>query len=351
MNAYRDRTSLSVVELCRWTGLKRSTYYYRPKDGKPGAKASTYTMGRDGELVSNNWIVEEIRAILKGEFADYGYAITTEILRRAYVINRKKVYRLMDENKLLLDKPFKSCTPRTFIKLRCIEASRPMEHLSMDIKYVWVAGEKRNYYLLSIIDVYSKRLLQSMLKRSIRKSDVVDLLKKLNDRNAIKGVTIRNDNGPQFIAHQVRNFIRLAEVSQEFSHPATPEDNSYIEAFHSILERAVIQRFEFASFYEARTTIDRFIDVYNSYRPHRSVGMLTPNQKWDQGMALISDRQNLERLDSGVSRPGCKGLCQEPAPYSLDSPESNAYLGLSDNSDKQALLQNLLDKNVQFIRG
>ncbi len=70
---------------------------------------------------------------------------------------KKKVYRLMDENNLLLGKVIKTSGKREFVKHRKIEATKPMEHLCLDIKYVWVQGEKRNYYLLSIMDVYSRK--------------------------------------------------------------------------------------------------------------------------------------------------------------------------------------------------
>lgn len=348
---YTTSYSTSITELCSWVRICRSRYYYKPKGGKPGAKPSTHTLAKTGELVTNEFIVEEIKVILQREFADYGYEITAGILKRDYIINEKKVYRLMDENDLLLNRQIKTAGKRTFVKFRTIEASYPMECLSMDIKYIYVAGEQRNYYLLSVIDVYSKKVLHSILKRSIRKKDVIDFLKRLNDRNGIKGVVLRNDNGPQFIANQVKNFLRLAEVRQEFSHPATPEENCYIEAFHSILERAVVQRFEFESYYEAKITIERFIEEYNNYRPHRSVGMITPSEKWDQGMTLLSVRPPLERFAEGLSRPGCVSQSEEPAPYSLDHPGANAYLCLTDSNERQHALLNHFNKSVQFIGG
>lgn len=299
---YCSKDNTSVTELCSWISLSKSVFYYKPTGGRPGAKPSTHTITRNGDLVTNEFIVEEIKMILQREFADWGYEITAGILKRDYIINEKKVYRLMDENNLLLNKHIKTSGQRSFVKFRSIEAQYPMEYLSMDIKYIWVAGEQRNYYLLSVIDVYSKRVIHSILRRSIRKKDVIDFLKTINDRNEIKGVKIRNDNGPQFIANQVKNYLRLAEVEQQFSHPATPQDNCYIEAFHSILDRAVVQRCEFESYYEAKETIERFIKEYNTYRPHRSVGMITPQEKWDRGM---KERLTVKHQIAGatLSRP------------------------------------------------
>jgi hypothetical protein len=72
------------------------------------------------------------------------------------------------------------------------------------------------------------------------------------------------------------------EAQQEFTHIATPEENAYIEAFHSILQREVIKRHEFNSFYEAKTTFQRHLNWYNQHRKHSAIGRITPQEKWNQ---------------------------------------------------------------------
>ena len=83
---------------------------------------------------------------------------------------------------------------------------------------------------------------------------MINAFRRINQVYGIKGVTIRNDNGSQFIANNVKQYLRAAEANQELTHIATPEDNSYIEAFHSIVQREVIYRFEFDTFYHAKHT-------------------------------------------------------------------------------------------------
>ena len=102
----------------------------------------------------------------------------------------------------------------------------------------------------------------------------------INLQYGIKGVTIRNDNGSQFIANDVKHFLYSSEAKQEFTHIATPEENAYIEAFHSIVQREVIDRFEFESFYEAKSTLMRHREWYNNHRKHGQIGRITPKQKW-----------------------------------------------------------------------
>jgi transposase InsO family protein len=91
-----------------------------------------------------------------------------------------------------------------------------------------------------------------------------------------KGMSLRNDNGSQFIASAVRQFLKDKGITQEFSHVATPEDNAYIEALHSNLQREVIDRFEFDSIYHAQMIIDRYYKWYNEKRRHGALKGRTP---------------------------------------------------------------------------
>jgi transposase InsO family protein len=347
--------TVPVKMLCNWSSTPRSVYYYQPSGNKPGRKPSTYTLKEDGSIVPNETVVSEIKKMLGHEFkSSYGYELTTiELQSLHYMINHKKVYRLMDENNLLLNKKISTLGKRQFAKFRTIEAAYPMEYLSMDIKYIWVQGEQRNYYLLSIEDVYSRKILSWIFKRSIRKKDIVDMLKRLHHKQNIKGVIIRNDNGPQFIAHVVRNFLRTVEVQQEFTHPGTPEENSYIEAFHSILQKLLCDKTEFSSYYDAKLALERFMKFYNEERWHRSIGFVTPEAKWQQGQALRSavKQQNARVM---LSRPDSEALSEESASYSLDNIQGE-YLCLTAElkSAKENVNLNLnqLVKSVQFIGG
>lgn len=286
MNQFVSRVNRRL--LCQWLGLPRSVSYYQPRAGKPGAKPSQMTMKLDGSWVDNQQVLTSIRTLLKGEFNALGYEYIAHELKKEYVINKKKVYRLMQENNLLLGRLIRPMGKREFVQFRRIEASKPLEYLCWDIKYIWIQGERRNYYLLSVLDVYSRKILAWLFQGSIRQIDLVNLLRQVNQMHELKGVILRNDNGSQFIAHSVRNFLKTSEVKQEFTHVATPEENSYIEAFHSILEHDVIERNEFDSYYEAKETLQRYFFHYNYHRLHRSIGFMTPQQKWEETDVFVT---------------------------------------------------------------
>lgn len=272
----------TVSDLCGWMNLSPSTYYYLPSQRKRGVKPSSFTLKTDGSSVSNEAVVEDIKAALQREFCCYGYHnITSDLRDMNYRINHKKVYRLMDENNLLLGKVIRTRGKREFVRHRKIQAAYPMEYLCLDIKYIWVAGEKRNYYLLTVLDVFSRMAIDQILQASIKKIDVINMFRRINIRYGIKGVTVRNDNGSQFIANEVKQFLASSEAKQEFTHIATPQENSYIEAFHSIVNTEVVERFDFLSYYEAKQTFRKHFQWYNTERKHGQIGRITPLQKWN----------------------------------------------------------------------
>lgn len=294
----------SVEELCSWTLLPRSVYYYQPTNGKKGVPPSMTTTRTDGTVVDNAQVIEDIRAALSGEFVCYGYQnVTMDLKDMGYIINHKKVYRLMDENQLLLGKVIRTSGKRNFVRFRRIEATRPMEYLCWDIKYVWVQGERRNFYLLSLMDVYTRRILAWIFQGSIRKIDVLKMLERVDLSHGLKGVTLRNDNGSQFIANKVRQHLRTLDVNQEFTHVATPQENSYIESFHSNFEREVVRRFEFSSYYEAKTTINDYMDHYNNRRRHSALKRVPPMVRWNEYFSSSSaDMHQTAKVSRAMSR-------------------------------------------------
>ena len=234
--------------------------------------------------MENFIVVKEIEETLAQEFCCYGYRnMAGELKEKGWIINHKKVYRLMKQHRLLFGSriraiPFK----RNFIRFRSLRPERPLQYLSMDIKYVHVHGTRRNALLLTVMDIYSRKVLIHMLRSNIKKGDVLVMLSLMLLEYKAEGMSLRNDNGSQFIALAVRAYLKEKGVYQEFSHVATPEDNAYIEALHSNLQREVIDRFEFDSIYHAQLVIDRYYRWYNEKRRHGSLKGQTPESVWQK---------------------------------------------------------------------
>lgn len=335
-----------VKDLAQWLLIHRSTFYYRAHPGPRGKRPTTHTLHNE-VLVPNEMVLNFVRDFFVAEpYCAYGYDMMTDELRKeGFLINKKKTYRLMNEHHLLTGKVIHSSGKRKWVTYRRIKAVKPMEYLSLDIKYVWVSGERRWYYLLSIMDIYSRKILTHIFRQSIRHGDVMKMFRLLHLRFNLKGVIIRNDNGSQFLANKLRALLMQLEAQQEFTHVATPEENAYIEAFHSILDRELIQRFEFTSYYDAKQQIERYMLWYNDRRRHRELGRLTPNQMWAQAQWWSSDKQRGNGSAVPLSRPA-----DRPLRTSLDKVTADPYFGLSVDQHG-SLLQNQIENSVQILGG
>lgn len=292
---------VSIKNLCQWVQLPLSSFHYKPLLGKVGAKPSLCTKMQDGAAVVNEEVITSIKKLLSEEFVCYGYKkVTASLKKLSYIINGKKVYRLMNENNLLLGKVIRTAGKRQFVKHRKISAACPMDYLCLDIKYLWIHGEQRWYYLLSVIDVYTRKVIAWILQRSIRQIDVINIFRRINQHHPIKGVNIRNDNGSQFLANSVKKYLSSEEAKQEFTHIATPQENSYIEAYHSILQTEIVERFEINSYYEAKLIMTNYVQFYNNKRLHGSLKMQTPQYVWDNWYDQNETTTKGERLSSNT---------------------------------------------------
>jgi putative transposase len=288
-----------VLPLCE---LSKSSYYYLPSCGKRGRKASTSTLGKEGILYSNGYVLDRIRWLLNQEFIDYGYEKVTDWLRgsEGLMVNQKKVYRLMKKARLLSSRIRRDKTGKRIAQELLPRPTAPFECLQTDIKHVYIHGEHRNALLITVLDVFCRGVLGYRLEWSITKHQVMDLMKEvLHHYRLPEQVSLRTDNGSQFEAGLFREYLKQMAVEHEFTRVATPQENCYIESFHSIVESAVCTKYEFESLSEAKAVFGRFMNFYNQQRLHGSLSNLSPNQfledkKHPQKLRILPNQQLLE---------------------------------------------------------
>lgn len=291
------RYKISKIKLIKWVGLAESSYYNKPSGVRKGNRPSVYTYHQTKGYVGEKEVLEAIKDILSHEFIDCGYRLMTAYLqKKGYEINHKKVYRIMKQAGLLKtsDRIDRSGDGRKFVKFRKVKTTRPMECLEMDIKMVWIPAVGKNAYLLSIMDVHTRKILKDMFSFSIKQQQVIRFLSEVLDEYEYpESVVLRSDNGAQFIAKQVREYLGLVGVEQEFTHVATPEENAHIEAYHGILKNDVFDRVEYTTFGEIEQILKRYVHFYNHERLHGLLGKITPMQKWKACKHLILIRKKV----------------------------------------------------------
>ena len=262
--------------------IARSSFYYKPVSEvqKRGRSISKSTKKQIGGCEADSLVVDHIKHLLAQPFVDYGYLKTTFFLRdeKKYIINPKKVYRLMRENGLLyMEKGVRNTTVRQWVKELVPKPITEFSYFEFDIKYIYIQGKRSNAQVLTVIDVFSRWNMGHIIKWNIRQQDVVLLFNEIFDKYDLPlQFYVRNDNGSQFIADLVQRYFRDKNIVQEFTKPATPEQNAHIESYHSIMESVICKRYEFDELDTASATLNQFREFYNFERIHSGLQFKSP---------------------------------------------------------------------------
>lgn len=262
-------------------GLSTGSYYHSAvapisKKAK-GIKPSTTTLTHDGIVVNNGIIIAKIKLLLSQEFVDYGYLKVYHHLKESYIINHKKVYRLMKCNHLLFATKQVKIGTKQWVKDLVPQPTVAFSYWEFDIKFMYVNGLGIYVPLLSVIDVKTRWLLGHLYQKSIKKQDVKELMETLIATYSIpEKIKVRCDNGSQFESNLIREYFVSKGIEQEFTKPATPEQNAHIESYHSILERVICRQYLFETTADQLETLNRWAMFYNYQRIHSGTEYKSP---------------------------------------------------------------------------
>jgi transposase InsO family protein len=151
---------------------------------------------------------------------------------------------------------------------------KPHQHWHIDVSYINLCGTF--YYLCSVLDGYSRLIVHWDLRESMKESDVELILQRAKEKYLEAQPRIVSDNGPQFIARDFKEFIRLSGMTHVRTSPYYPQSNGKIEAWHKSLKRECIRPLTPLTVDDARRLIQRYVDYYNRVRLHSALGYVTP---------------------------------------------------------------------------
>ena len=134
------------------------------------------------------------------------------------------------------------------------------------------------------MDEYTRACLATEVARKQTSRDVLRTLARLMLRHGIPRY-IRSDNGPEFVARAVREWLARLEVSTLFIEPGSPWENDYVESFNGKLRDELLNEEIFATPLEAKVLIEQWRKHYNHVRPHSSLGYEPPAPETFQGPA------------------------------------------------------------------
>ncbi len=214
---------------------------------------------------------------LVAEFPRFGYRRITRLLRsEGWQVNAKRIYRLWRQEGLKVPqkttKRKRLGTSEGGIVRR--KAERKDHVWSVDFIFDRTTNG-RSLKMLVIVDEFTRECIALEVGRKLTSDDFIDVLV---DLFAIRGVPsfIRSDNGPEFIARRVRQFLDSIDVGTSYIEPGSPWQNGYVESFNSRFRDECLNCEEFTTVQEARVIIEHWRQSYNHRRPHSSLGGLTP---------------------------------------------------------------------------
>jgi transposase InsO family protein len=156
------------------------------------------------------------------------------------------------------------------------------EHWHIDVSYINISGTF--YYLCSVLDGYSRFFVHWELRASMTEAEIEIVLQRAREKYPDARPRIISDNGPQFLARDFKEFIRIAGMTHVRTSPYYPQSNGKLERWHKSLKSECIRPDTPLSQQDAERLIQQYVDHYNNVRLHSAIGYVTP-------MDMLAGRQ------------------------------------------------------------
>jgi putative transposase len=180
------------------------------------------------------------------------------------------------------------------------------QHWHVDISYLNICGTF--YYLCSLLDGYSRLIVHWEIHESMSEAQVELVLQRAREKFPDARPRIISDNGPQFIAKDFKQFIRISGMTHVKTSPYYPQSNGKLERFHKTLKSECIRPGTPLSLDDARRLVGQFVHHYNTVRLHSAIGYVTPADKLagqeaqifakrDQKLAEAREKRRQRRAD------------------------------------------------------
>jgi transposase InsO family protein len=249
----------ATAQACRALGLSRSGYYLVKK-----ASVKSRRM-RKGIIA------------LSQKHPRYGYRRVTAMMRReGFVINTKRVQRVRREEGFQVSKKQRRTKRLGTSTAERQRATHPNHVWSWD--FVMDQTDSGSCFrILTLLDEFTREFLTVHLAWSIRAEDVITVVEAAMVRYG-RPEHLRSDNGPEFIAYKIQDWLKEKEVKTLYIKPGSPWENGHIESFHDKFRDELLNRELFGSLLEAKVLVEAWRIEYNQKRPHSSLGYQTPEE-------------------------------------------------------------------------
>lgn len=283
MQEFSGKTELAVSRVVGWVGIARGKFFdWRERYGK--ANEHNALVPRD------HWI----EAVERQAIIDYfdrhpleGYRRLTFMMldEDVVAVSPSTTYRVLSRAGRLSRWPRRPSKKGTGF----VQPLNAHEHWHIDVSYLNLAGTF--YYLCSVLDGASRAIVHWELRESMKEQEVECILERAKELFPEARPRIISDNGPQFVAKDFKEFIRISGMTHVRISPYYPQSNGKIERWHKTLKGDAVRPAQPENVEQAREVVARFVDHYNNVRLHSALGYITPKAFMaHQGPAIWAER-------------------------------------------------------------
>ena len=158
-----------------------------------------------------------------------------------------------------------------------VQPLRPHEHWHIDISYLNLHGTF--YYMCSLLDGCSRSIIHWEIREQMTETDIEIILERAKERYPEARPRIISDNGPQFIAKDFKEFIRISGMTHVRTSPYYPQSNGKLERYHRTVKSECIRPGSPLCLDDARRIVEEYVEYYNNVRLHSAIGYVAPADK------------------------------------------------------------------------
>jgi transposase InsO family protein len=291
---WSDKTDLTAKQLIAWLGIHEGKFYdWRLRYGK---------VNEHNAWIPRDWWLEEWeqQAILKFHFEHplEGYRRLTFMMLDANVVavSPSSVYRVLRKAGLMDRHNVKPSRKGTGFE----QPLQPHEHWHIDVSYLNIAGTF--YYMCSILDGCSRYITHWEIREQMTEDDVTTILQRAREKFPDARPRIISDNGPQFIAKDFKEFIRICGMTHVRTSPYYPQSNGKLERYHRTIKGDCIRVRTPLSLEEARHLVRDYVEHYNQARLHSAIGYVAPVDRLLGRQQAIYDERDRKLAEARTRR-------------------------------------------------
>jgi transposase InsO family protein len=268
---YSDKTEIAAGDFIRRIGIARSKYYdWQHRYGKVNE--------HNAWIPRDFWLTDFERQAIITYYHDNpleGYRRLCYMMIDADIaaVSPSSVYRVLS-NAGLLNK-FNGKKSKKGIGF--VQPLKAHEHWHIDISYINICGTF--YYMCSVLDGFSRYIIHWEIREAMKESDVEIILQRAHEKFPDATPRVISDNGPQFIAKDFKEFIRISGMTHVKTSPYYPQSNGKLERYHKTIKSTCIRTNTPLSLPDAQRLVTDFVDHYNNRRLHSAIGYITPADK------------------------------------------------------------------------